>query len=166
MEELVELLSENTHNVWASERIAQMWTYGLNEDPVARRSPHLVPYNYVDELIKKANRDTASETVKTLLAYGYILEPPTADAAEFDVLLGRKKAAKYDFRSYRAEKTYAVDSGKWYFEVEVLSNGPIKVGWATLEFSPSVELGGDEFSYAFDCHALRKVRILANCNCD
>ena len=43
------------------------------------RSPHLVSYANVDEAIKKANRDTASETVRTLLIYGYILEPPSGD---------------------------------------------------------------------------------------
>lgn len=31
MKELVELLAENTHNVWARERIKQGWTYGINE---------------------------------------------------------------------------------------------------------------------------------------
>jgi len=30
-QELVELLAENTHNVWAKERIKQGWTYGLTE---------------------------------------------------------------------------------------------------------------------------------------
>lgn len=74
------------------------------------RSPHLVPYGKVDEAIKKANRfvlyisvpflkvviyyhaykhmwgllfrDTASETVRTLLVYGYVLDPPTGEAHE------------------------------------------------------------------------------------
>jgi ryanodine receptor 2 len=31
MEELVDLLAENTHNLWAKERISQGWTYCLNE---------------------------------------------------------------------------------------------------------------------------------------
>ena len=31
MTELVELLAENTHNVWAKDRIKQGWTYGLHE---------------------------------------------------------------------------------------------------------------------------------------
>ena len=31
LEELIDQLSENTHNVWAKERITQGWTYGLNE---------------------------------------------------------------------------------------------------------------------------------------
>ena len=47
-----------------------------------KRSPHLVPYSKVDDSIKKANRDTAAETVKTLMAYGYNLEPPTNEAGE------------------------------------------------------------------------------------
>lgn len=79
---MVDQLAENTHNIWARERILQDWTYGLNEDPDMRRSPHLVSYANVDEAIKKANRDTASETIRTLLVYGYILEPPTGDQAE------------------------------------------------------------------------------------
>ena len=64
MEELVDRLSENTHNVWARERISQGWTYGLNEDSEKKRSPHLVQYKDVDEAIKVANRNTASETVR------------------------------------------------------------------------------------------------------
>lgn len=31
LEELVELLAENTHNVWAKERIRNGWTYGVCE---------------------------------------------------------------------------------------------------------------------------------------
>lgn len=77
LEELIDQLAENTHNVWAKERISQAWTYGLNEvlnlfdllareitstiltlfqDPDNKRSPHLVPYSNVDDIIKKANR--------------------------------------------------------------------------------------------------------------
>jgi ryanodine receptor 2 len=80
LEELIDHLAENTHNVWAKERITQGWTYGLNEvclnktqmklflfinfmdpfchfkDPDNKRSPHLVPYSNVDDIIKKANR--------------------------------------------------------------------------------------------------------------
>ena len=52
MEELVDRLAENTHNVWARERISQGWTYGLNEDSEKRRSPHLVSYKDVDEVKK------------------------------------------------------------------------------------------------------------------
>ncbi|CAG7816752.1 unnamed protein product [Allacma fusca] len=55
-------------------------------DPDIKRSPHLVPYSKVDEAIKIANWDTASETVRTLLVYGYNLEPPTGEAQECKIL--------------------------------------------------------------------------------
>ena len=51
----------------------------MNEDVERRRSPHLVHYTNVDEAIKVANRNTASETVRTLLVYGYVLDPPSGD---------------------------------------------------------------------------------------
>lgn len=31
LEELIDQLAENTHNLWAKDRIQQGWTYGLNE---------------------------------------------------------------------------------------------------------------------------------------
>lgn len=154
MEELVELLAENTHNVWAKERIQQGWTYALSEDSVLRRSPHLVPYKNVDDAIKKANRDTASETVRTLLTYGYVLDPPSSEALEG--VVGPKDIAKYDHRTYRAESTYVVTTGKWYFEFEIMTPGPTKVGWCNLSFIPSVELGGDDHSWAYDGYLGRK----------
>ena len=94
MEELVDLLAENTHNLWAKERIGQGWTYGLNEDSERRRSPHLLPYVYVDEAIKVANRNTASETVRTLLVYGYVLDPPTGDVEVSQGRVGSRKVLK------------------------------------------------------------------------
>ncbi|XP_073986803.1 ryanodine receptor isoform X3 [Rhodnius prolixus] len=149
MEELIDQLAENTHNLWAKERIQQGWTYGLNEDPDLSRSPHLVPYCKVDELIKKANRDTASETVRTLLVYGYNLDPPTGEQTE--ALLAEASRSKHQaFRTYRAEKNYAVTSGKWYFEFEILTAGPMRVGWAIADYSPGTQLGSDDCSWAFD----------------
>ena len=88
------------------------------------------------------------------------MEPPTGDAAaELANLLGQRKKEVYDFRTYRSEKTYSVSSGKWYFEVEILSDGPIRVGWASVNFSPFYELGGDQndhLSWAYDCYVGRK----------
>lgn len=149
LEELVDQLAENTHNLWAKERIQQGWTYGLNEDSENHRSPHLVPYGKVDEAIKKANWDTASETVRTLLVYGYNLDPPSGEATE--ALLAEALRQKYAaFRTYRVEKHYAVNSGKWYFEFEVLTAGPMRVGWAKADCSPGTMLGNDDSAWAFD----------------
>uniref|UniRef100_A0A182TIU4 Ryanodine receptor 3, brain n=1 Tax=Anopheles melas TaxID=34690 RepID=A0A182TIU4_9DIPT len=160
MEELVDQLAENTHNLWAKERIQQGWTYGLNEDSENLRSPHLVPYSKVDEAIKKANRDTASETVRTLLIYGYNLDPPTGEANEALAAEAlRQKFAAY--RTYRVERTYAVTSGKWYFEFEVLTAGPMRVGWARADCNPGTMLGSDDASWAFDGYNIgQKARVV------
>lgn len=40
--------------------------------------------------------------------------------------------------------------------MEILTSGLIRVGWATLSFSPSQELGNDENSWSYDCHNCRK----------
>lgn len=113
------------------------------------RSPHLVPYNKVDEAIKKANRDTASETVRTLLVYGYNLDPPTGEQQE-TLLAEASRLRQAAFRTYRAEQNYAVSSGKWYFEFEILTAGPMRVGWAKADCSPGCMLGADENTWAFD----------------
>ncbi|XP_041448917.1 ryanodine receptor isoform X10 [Drosophila obscura] len=156
LEELVDQLAENTHNLWARERIQQGWTYGLNEDSDNHRSPHLVPYGKVDEAIKKANRDTASETVRTLLVYGYVLDPPTGEGTE--ALLAEAQRLKYAaFRTYRVERNYAVTSGKWYFEFEVLTAGPMRVGWARADCYPGAMLGSEDTSWAFDGHNVTKM---------
>ncbi|KAK4873043.1 hypothetical protein RN001_015072 [Aquatica leii] len=158
MEELVDQLAENTHNLWAKERIQQGWTYGLNEDPDLRRSPHLVHYSKVDDAIKKANRDTASETVRTLLVYGYNLDPPTGEQPEA-LLAEANKLKRLHFRTYRAERTYAVNSGKWYFEFEILTAGPMRVGWAHADCAPGSMLGSDENTWAFDGYNEEKVYL-------
>ncbi|XP_051859860.1 ryanodine receptor isoform X14 [Drosophila albomicans] len=156
LEELVDQLAENTHNLWARERIQQGWTYGLNEDSENHRSPHLVPYSKVDEAIKKANRDTASETVRTLLVYGYVLDPPTGEGTE--ALLAEAQRLKFAaFRTYRVERNYAVTFGKWYFEFEVLTAGPMRVGWARADCYPGAMLGSEDTSWAFDGHNEEKV---------
>lgn len=113
------------------------------------RSPHLVPYAKVDDAIKKANRDTASETVRTLLVYGYNLDPPTGEQQE-TLLAEASRMRQSAFRTYRAEKNYAVSSGKWYFEFEILTAGPMRVGWAHADCAPGRMLGSDENTWAFD----------------
>lgn len=123
--------------------------YFCFKDPDMFRSPHLVPYGKVDDAIKKANRDTASETVRTLLVYGYNLDPPTGEQQE--TLLGDiNRQRLLHFRTYRAEKNYAVSSGKWYFEFEILTAGPMRVGWAKADCAPGCMLGSDENTWAFD----------------
>ncbi len=82
-------------------------------------------------------RNTASETVRSLLVYGYVLDPPTGDVEAAEV----KASLHPTHRTYRAEKTYGVSSGKWYYEVEILSPGSVSLGWALTDAAPDAALG-------------------------
>ena len=121
-----------------------------------KRSPHLIPYAIVDDSIKKINRDTASETVKTLLAYGYTIDTPTGDIE--DLNRRNKEAANSEnseristYRTYRAEQTFAVTRGKWYYEVELLTSGRMLIGWGhASKLDSFYPLGTDSYGYAFD----------------
>lgn len=53
-------------------------------------------------------------------------------------------------RFFRVERTYAVKTGKWYFEFEAVTGGDMKVGWARPGCKPDVELGTDELAFVFD----------------
>ena len=51
-----------------------------------KRNPRLVPYNLLDEKTKKTNRDTVSAAVRTLIGYGYNIEPPDQESSKFSLL--------------------------------------------------------------------------------
>ncbi|KAM3723537.1 Ryanodine receptor [Dirofilaria immitis] len=153
---LIDALAKNTHNVWAREKIRRGWTFGLNEfvNMNQKRTPHLVPYEVVDQRIKEANRESASEFVKALQLFGIFLESPVLEhdeGAEKEL-----KATQAFSRTYRAEALYAVSSGKWYFEFEVLTSGFMKVGWMDVSAASTVDIGMDDRSYGFDGYLARK----------
>ncbi|NXF05243.1 RYR2 protein, partial [Smithornis capensis] len=146
-EAMVDKLAENAHNVWARDRIRQGWTYGIQQDVKNRRNPRLVPYALLDDRTKKSNKDSLREAVRTLLGYGYNLEAPDQDhATRPDVCSGIMEK----FRIFRTEKTYAVKSGKWYFEFEAVTAGDMRVGWTRPGCLPDQELGSDEEAFVFD----------------
>ncbi|XP_021246745.1 ryanodine receptor 2 isoform X1 [Numida meleagris] len=146
-EAMVDKLAENAHNVWARDRIRQGWTYGIQQDVKNRRNPRLVPYALLDDRTKKSNKDSLREAVRTLLGYGYNLEAPDQDhATRLDVSNGIMER----FRIFRTEKTYAVKSGKWYFEFEAVTAGDMRVGWTRPGCLPDQELGSDEEAFVFD----------------
>ncbi|KAK2879234.1 hypothetical protein Q8A67_020025 [Cirrhinus molitorella] len=144
---LVDKLSENAHNVWAKDRIKQGWTYGIQQDVKSKRNPRLVPYALLDERTKKSNRDSLREAIRTLIGYGYNVEPPDQDAGHVVERLSIDK-----IRFFRVERTYAVKTGRWYFEFEAVTGGDMRVGWARPGCKPDVELGTDSQAYVFDGH--------------
>ena len=79
LRDLMERLAENTHEVWAAQRIKDGWTHGPTRDDAARRHPCLVPYADLPESEKEYDRRTATEALKAVIALGYrIVAAPEA----------------------------------------------------------------------------------------
>lgn len=55
------------------------------------------------------------------------------------------------------EQTYAVKTGKWYFEFEALTGGDMRVGWARPGCRPDVELGLDDQAFVFDGYRVKQL---------
>ncbi|XP_011610427.2 ryanodine receptor 3 isoform X14 [Takifugu rubripes] len=151
-EVLVDKLAENAHNVWAKDRIKQGWTYGIQQDVKSRRNPRLVPYALLDERTKKSNRDSLREAIRTLVGYGYDIDPPDQEGAHVVV-----DETIETTRLFRVEQTYAVKTGKWYFEFEAITGGDMRVGWARPGCRPDVELGADDQVFVFDGYRGRRM---------
>ncbi|TFJ99453.1 Ryanodine receptor 1 [Platysternon megacephalum] len=145
---LVDKLAENGHNVWARDRVSQGWSYSIVQDIKNKRNPRLVPYNLLDERTKKTNRNSLCEAVRTLIGYGYNIEPPDQETSAQGVPVARSERV----RVFRAEQCYAVRAGRWYFEFEAVTTGEMRVGWARPDVRPDVELGADELAYVFNGH--------------
>lgn len=75
--ELREEMARNTHDVWASNRICQGWTYGPVRDDRHKRHPDLVAYEDLTEEEKEYDRQTALSAIKFILAKGYQIIKPS-----------------------------------------------------------------------------------------
>jgi len=71
LSELLERLSENAHDVWATQRMKEGWTYGPKRDDSQKKHPCLVPYADLPESEKEYDRKTSGETLKAVIALGY-----------------------------------------------------------------------------------------------
>jgi hypothetical protein len=76
MEALLEGLAENNHDIWARQRLAEGWQYGVKRDDEKKEHPDLVPYSELPEHEKLYDRNTAMETLKAILVLGYRILPP------------------------------------------------------------------------------------------
>lgn len=71
LEELVEEMSKNVHEVWAETRISQGWTYGEQRNDELKTHPCLVPYEELPESEKEYDRNISIETLKLILKLGF-----------------------------------------------------------------------------------------------
>ncbi len=72
--ELTELLARNIHEVWAQGRMNEGWSYGAQRNDERREHPGLVAYEELDESEKEYDRNTALQTLRTIIALGYKIE--------------------------------------------------------------------------------------------
>lgn len=73
LEQLVEQMSKNVHEVWAETRILQGWTYGEQRNDELKTHPCLVPYEELPEEEKEYDRNTAIGTLKLIMKLGFII---------------------------------------------------------------------------------------------
>ena len=71
---LTEKIAENVHDVWATGRINDGWTYSQQRDDNLKHHPCLVPYSELSDSEKEYDRNTAIETIKLIIALGYNIE--------------------------------------------------------------------------------------------
>ena len=76
---LTEKIAENVHDVWALGRMSEGWVYGKDMDDKKKTTPLLVSYCELPESEKDYDRNTALETIKTIIRLGYNVQRDNAD---------------------------------------------------------------------------------------
>ena len=71
LNELVEQIAENVHEVWAQNRMEQGWVYGEERNDELKHHPCLVPYSELPGTEKVYDRDTAIGTLKLICKLGF-----------------------------------------------------------------------------------------------
>ena len=71
LDDLIEQIAENVHDVWAKSRMDEGWTYGPERNDEKKTHPCLVPYNQLPEIEKDYDRNTAINSLKLVIKLGY-----------------------------------------------------------------------------------------------
>ena len=71
LNDLVEAMAKNVHEVWAQSRMEQGWIYGPERNDQLKHHPCLVAYEELPEVEKAYDRDTAVGTLKLILKLGF-----------------------------------------------------------------------------------------------
>ena len=76
LNELIERVAENVHELWAQQRMKDGWSWGPKRDDAAKQHPGLVPYSELSDSEKDYDRITTRGVLESILALGYRVEPP------------------------------------------------------------------------------------------
>lgn len=71
LDELIEQIAENVHDLWAKSRIDEGWTCGPERNDEKKTHPCLVSYNQLPEIEKDYDRNTAINSIKLVIKLGY-----------------------------------------------------------------------------------------------
>lgn len=71
LNDLIERMAKNVHEVWAKNRLEQGWTYGSERSDSLKHHPCLVPYEDLPEIEKDYDRATAIGTLKLIIKMGF-----------------------------------------------------------------------------------------------
>lgn len=74
LQQLVEQLAKNVHDIWAVGRLNDGWTYGPERNDTLKHHPCLVDYSDLPDSEKEYDRNTAMETLKMILKLGWKVE--------------------------------------------------------------------------------------------
>ena len=71
LDELVEMIAKNVHEVWAQNRMNEGWVYGNERSDTLKTHPCLIPYDELPEIEKEYDRDTAMGTLRIISKLGF-----------------------------------------------------------------------------------------------
>ena len=71
LNDLIEQMAKNVHEVWAQSRLEQGWVYGEQRSDELKQHPCLVAYEELPEVEKTYDRDTALGTLKLISKLGF-----------------------------------------------------------------------------------------------
>lgn len=74
LEKLIELLSENSHDIWARQRMDEGWTFGPERNDPEKKHPDLIPYDELLPSEQEYDRITVMGALKAIMALGYRIE--------------------------------------------------------------------------------------------
>ena len=120
LERLVEPLAFNNHEVWARQRIAEGWRWAPQHDDTARRTPKLVPYGELPDTHKEDYRETARQTLRTILGLGVTLAPAVAAPCETPAA---EAGPRLTLEKYRADAGQAVSEGECLTACDIADEG-------------------------------------------
>lgn len=75
LDDLIETMARNVHEVWAQTRVRQGWVYGHRRDDAHKWHPCLVPYEELTDDEREYDRNTAVETLKLIMKMGFTIQP-------------------------------------------------------------------------------------------